>query len=226
LINTETSALKDEISHLFETQKGHIESEMESVKKNDPYKEKLQQMKAEWNRTASVVERLSKFTQNELLNTNMQLGEMNENFAELKNASPTSNKLNLSVEAEFDRLSDVVENASSDIQMKLGTKVDRLESLLVLMGVKIGVKLPDRWDGDGEKLASSQLHQQQILLEQKQKQLQKIKKEMEEEAKKLREIRKQNEQQKGELKNKEKELANEKNKNGSRAKKFKYGKAE
>ena len=41
---------------------------MESVKKNDPYKEKLQQMKAEWSRTASVVERLSKFSQSELCN--------------------------------------------------------------------------------------------------------------------------------------------------------------
>jgi len=154
-------------------------------------------------KTTQVVDKMSKSNAAQYLDLGGSLNEVMEQLSsinsELKNRSqdPYSQGVNPSdgmFEAQFDSLEACVEQASTDVHMKLGNKVDQLEHILLALAMKNGVSIPELpdWEGEHAKLANQhlrKLQEQESALERKNQELINIKNEVESQARKLKQDR-------------------------------------
>merc|ERR1719284_857413 len=102
--------------------------------------------------------------------------------------------MNSLLESHTDNIEATIDQAFTDVHMKLGSKIERVENILLAVAMKSGIQIPDSpdWEAEHKKLADQHvkvLQQQQAALDAQSKELKKIKQDMQREALKLKEQR-------------------------------------
>merc|ERR1719486_230284 len=94
--------------------------------------------------------------------------------------------MNSLLESHTDNIEACVDQAFTDVHMKLGSKIERVENILLAVAMKSGIQIPESpdWEAEHKKLADQHvkvLQQQQAALDAQSKELKRIKQDMQQE---------------------------------------------
>jgi len=208
MINTETQLLNHEFKNIMGVQmKGFREilerDNTEDSRFQDESRKNREQVMGKLQVMTNMLDKVNRNSNNNRL----EIGEISNNLAEMHDvsldrgaASTQSGSLgggeamNSLLESHTDNIEACVDQAFTDVHMKLGSKIERVENILLAVAMKSGIQIPESpdWEAEHKKLADQHvkmLQQQQAALDAQSKELKRIKQDMQQEAMKLKKER-------------------------------------